>query len=614
MAILIDLKTAAIFPVNDTGTIIGRGRDADILLDDERASRKHAMIQRAEGEYVIQDLGSVNKIQVNDRKVAASALRNGDRIGIGQVKFLFSECDGHWAQESGNSDDVVDVVRSENENGTLSDSLFGDFSETERLVALENLFRVGDLVWRCQTPETFFDRLLNVIAELIPCSLTAVAIDHPGNKEFHLAAVKGRDDRKTISGTVITRVLTTGKPVLQNDVQGDQDLRSAKSLFAQNIISVLAAPLARDGEISGVLYLDRMSGFSSFSTHDLRFVNAVGLMASNHLKTLRNAPKRRVSEASLAHEMIGESDAVRDVLETIRRIAPTDSNILISGETGTGKELAARAIHWNSRRGEFPFVAVNCASIAKDLAESELFGHVKGAFTGANVDHPGKFKLADRGTLFLDEIGDLPLELQVKLLRALEQKEITPVGGREEPVNVRIVAATNVNLVEAIGLGRFREDLYHRLNVIDIRMPALRERRGDIPALVRSFIKEFCQELKKPEKRISRDALNFLAKSEWPGNVRQLRNAMERAVLLSVDPELVTEDFSFVNDKRKMVNSSDGNSPLEFATLRQMERTHIENVLESCEGNKRKCARILGISRSTLYEKLAEYNIIGVRQ
>jgi len=302
----------------------------------------------------------------------------------------------------------------------------------------------------------------------------------------------------------------------------------------------------------------------------------------------------------------GTSPVMQRMFDLVAKVTGTDSSVLITGESGTGKEVVARLIHFGGARAGAPFVTVNCSAIPNDLLESELFGHMRGAFTGALYAKRGSFEQADGGTFFLDEIGDMRLEMQPKILRVLEDRRIKRIGSEDEvAVDVRVIAATNKNLGEEIKAGRFREDLFYRLDIVQIEIAPLREHREDIPVFARHFLNVFCDELKKPRTDFSDDAMSLLASHDWPGNVRELRNAVERALIFAGPGELIRNGH-FPPGLREKAGTrfASGNSVLR--SLQQVEMDHIRAVLESCEGNKVRAAEILGISPSTIWRKLQE--------
>ncbi len=312
--------------------------------------------------------------------------------------------------------------------------------------------------------------------------------------------------------------------------------------------------------------------------------------------------RQKLEERSGYDEIIGQSDVMQEIYDLISQVAPTDSTVLITGESGTGKELVAQAIHGNSRRCYMPFVAVSCGALPDSLLESELFGYERGAFTGAEHTKKGRFEMADKGTLFLDEIGDISLKTQVDLLRVLQRKEFRRLGGQEEiKVDVRILAATNRDLKTAISENKFREDLFYRLNVISIPVPPLRNRKDDIPLLVKAFIRRYCLEMNKDPVKMTPSALNLLMDYNWPGNVRELENVIERALVIGRGKEIVPEDLPFSRKQvgpEKMPNS-----------LKLMEKMHIKRILDETNWNISQTARLLEIDRQTLYNKIAKYTI-----
>ncbi len=323
------------------------------------------------------------------------------------------------------------------------------------------------------------------------------------------------------------------------------------------------------------------------------------------VKRLRDASDVGPGRGGLA----GESRAMLKVYDLIRRVAPTDTTVLLTGESGTGKELVARALHTESARANMPFVAINCAAVPGSLLESELFGHVKGAFTDAKATRKGMFEQASGGTLLLDEIGEMPLDMQPKLLRVLQERQVRPVGGNTvAPVDARIIAATNRDLESEVEAERFREDLYYRLNVVQIHVPPLRARGNDVLLLAQHFVRKFAERMGKGVTGISSEAAKKLLEYDWPGNVRQLENSMERAVTLTRFEQITVEDLperiSRYESARLTVTDVDSEHIL---TLDELERRYIERVLKAVQGNKTQAAKLLGVDRRTLYRKLERY-------
>ena len=317
--------------------------------------------------------------------------------------------------------------------------------------------------------------------------------------------------------------------------------------------------------------------------------------------------RKKLTRTYVVQDIVTKSARMRDILGLCQEIASLRSTVLIQGESGTGKEMVARAIHNSGDRAQKPMVAVSCAALAETLLESELFGHEKGAFTGADQQKRGKFEMADGGTIFLDEIGDISPKLQVDLLRVLQERSFFRVGGSEEVrVDVRVIAATHVNLQQAVADGKFRDDLYYRLNVIEIRLPPLRERREDIPLLARHFLERLAHELGKDIGEISEGALKLLMDYHWPGNVRELENAVERAMVTCRNHVLTEDCFAFLATNG--IAAKAWSAPAGM-TLQEMERVLIVGTLQRTNGNIKESASILGIDRSTLYEKIKRYEI-----
>lgn len=391
-------------------------------------------------------------------------------------------------------------------------------------------------------------------------------------------------------------------------MKGTQLIEEIKKLNIQTSIIVITAFGSLDTAITALRngasdYILKPVEFDELLIKAKRLFEVKGLLLENRI--LRKEIQRNFD----FEEIVGKSPAIRRVYEMIQTVAETESSVLITGKSGTGKELVARSLHFKSRRKEKPFMAVNCGAIAENLIESELFGHKKGAFTGAVSDKEGLIKAADGGTLFLDEISEMPLQLQVKFLRALQEREITPVGSTATiPVNVRIIASTNRDLKEEIKAGRFREDLYYRLNVIEIALPSLKEREEDIPLLADHFLDKYRKEMNKNIKGIDSDAVRAMIAYDWKGEVRELENVMERAVIFA------KSDFITVKDLPE--NFSHHSTTVDFSKLgsleeaiRKFEKDYIVKALDLNNNDKEKTSDLLQVGLSTLYRKLKELEI-----
>ena len=406
--------------------------------------------------------------------------------------------------------------------------------------------------------------------------------------------------------------------VLSETPRQDKRFEHAQSITTHEITSAMCAPMQIGERLFGAIYVDRLGDAEGFTKADLELLGSIAVQSAVGVENvrIREAMGRerylREKEARGAYDIVGQSEGMKSVFRFIAKAAPTDASVLIEGLSGTGKELVARAIHLNSRRRHEPFEAVNCAAMAPTLLESELFGHVRGAFTGADKDRCGRFELADGGTLFLDEIGELPESSQSKLLRVIETGELRRVGDvRDRRVNVRVVAATNKTLADEVAKSQFREDLYFRLNVLRVVLPPLRERGGDIRLLAEEFLKGFAKACGRPRLRFDAAVLTLFERHDWPGNVRELKNVVERMVVMAETEILGLDDVPF--EIRSLEAGSDNPSafyrngaPL---PLRDVERRHIERTLKHTGGNKKEAAELLGIDRSTLYARLKQYGL-----
>ncbi|RMF95711.1 MAG: sigma-54-dependent Fis family transcriptional regulator [Candidatus Schekmanbacteria bacterium] len=393
------------------------------------------------------------------------------------------------------------------------------------------------------------------------------------------------------------------------DFDGLAVMKKAKALDSDIIVILLTAFASVESAIEAMKagaydYLSK-----PLNIDEVRLVIKKALREKN-LVTENRELKKQLRGKIKFEEIVGTSEKMQGIYKMIEKVAETDSTVLIRGESGTGKELVARAIHFNSERRNYPFVTVNCSAIPKDLLESEFFGHTKGAFTGASSDRKGKFELAHRGTIFLDEIGNMDPELQVKILRALQQKEIEKIGeNRKIKIDVRVISATNADLEKRVKEGLFREDLYYRLNVITIFLPPLRERKEDIPLLVNFFLKRICKEMGKEEKKVTKEALDLLCAYEWTGNVRELENAIERAVTLSdgklITPKHLPPQVVKSDDKKKEFPLVLPDEGIDLnKVLKEMEQSLIKQALEKANGVRSKAASLLKLNRTTLLEKM----------
>jgi two-component system response regulator HydG len=424
-------------------------------------------------------------------------------------------------------------------------------------------------------------------------------------------AASGKEGARIVEEKEFDAIITD---LIMNDVDGLAILAKAKSAQPDTEVILLTGhgtvASAVEAMTSGAFsYLEKPLNITKLRAATDRAVE------STRLKRTNVELNRRLDEKFGFEGVIGDSRQMRDVIERLKRIAPTNATVLIQGETGTGKELVAQAIHQNSPRKNKPFVALNCAALSENILESELFGHIRGAFTDASSDRMGKFEYAHGGTLFLDEVGDMPMATQIKLLRVLESGEITRVGSNEAvKVNVRILSATNRNLEESIEGGIFRSDLYHRLKVVTIRLPNLRERSQDIPMLIDYFVKQFASRHSKRIKGMSAAARHRLMSFNWPGNVRQLRNVLESMVVVDYDGLLDLDDLpeELAGPAEAVLPApapGDALSTLVGRPLEEIEKLFIAETLRISGGNREDAATKLGIGERTLYRKIKDYGL-----
>ena len=423
------------------------------------------------------------------------------------------------------------------------------------------------------------------------------------------------DGVRPLSTSVVQEVLRTGEPVLVYEAPADARYGGVESVVLQHIQSIACVPLRLRSRQIGAVYLDAVRQRGRFTREHLPFLRAVAdqaAIAVEHARSvaaLREENVRLRREAQQRHgfsEMIGSSAAMEELFETLRRVLDTDVTVLIEGASGTGKELVARALHYDGLRADRPFVALFCGSLPDDLLESELFGHVRGAFTGATADKKGLFEAADGGTIFLDEVGDLSPKLQTALLRVLQTGEVKRVGeSASRRVDVRVVSATNRPLADLVEDGRFREDVLYRLNTIRIEMPTLRQRRADIPLLAHHFLGRYAVGTRARVEGFTPEAVAALVGHRWPGNVRELENAVERAVVLARGSLVGVDDLRLPAAPAETAVAGPGLS------MKEVERLAVERTLADCDGNVSETARILDVSRRWLQYRIKEWREEG---
>lgn len=618
------------FELASTGTrdafVVGRDPSAGVHLPDASVSRAHFRIELGEGGWRVVDLGSRNQTLLNGVPIREAPLRHGDLIRAGDTELRFED-PGAPVRPTGTRSTIL------REFSALAreDSLLERLEVLERAVRDERSYALAEGMRRlleiyaeilpASSAQELFEKLLARVVPLVHADFGAAILEESGNWVLRAAwsaeknALRPDPSHIRASTSVIEKVAGEGKAILCKDTAADAQFRTRESILKGEIVSVIAVPIFLGTKTAGVLYADRRGKKDAFQDWDLELLAAAALPAGSLLGLAQSEENLRVENRNLyrtlsgARRIIGQSPAILRVLDFIRRAAPTSMTVLIQGETGTGKELVASAIHFSSPRRGRPFVTVNCAALPENLIESELFGHERGAFTGAVTRKKGRFELAEGGTILLDEISELSLPCQAKILRLIEEKSFERVGGVEcLRADVRIIAATNKDLLQEVRAGRFREDLYYRLNVLSISIPPLRERREDIEALAMHFL----EECGAGSKKISPEALKKLLEYPWPGNVRQLRNVIESAYVLGEGPEIRPEDLVLPWPDRRAAGPEEKTAPGEAwrpVSLAEVEKEHIRRVLEYTGGNKKRAAEILGIERCTLYTKIRQFQL-----
>jgi transcriptional regulator with GAF, ATPase, and Fis domain len=601
----------AIFTIDQDALIIGRETAANVCLADASVSRRHSKIEKKDGGFVITDLESLNGTFINDVPVRTRRLEHGDRVRIGDSQFLFLTKEGEASSKSSEvtlSD--IQVVTGPTLQVRLDTAVYHMARD------LSALMKVSTAINAIRGLESLVERLLELLFEVVPAQRGAILLTEGESLEggfvFGLDRKRGKDQPVHVSRTLVQQVLREGVAVLASDPSTESTLATA-SFIESRAHSVMCVPLVMVDRKLGVLYLDTTVSRDLFTKDDLQLVTAIAAIAAvaienaRHFEWLEEEKERLLADVNIEHNMVGESGAMQRVYHFISKVAPTDATVLIGGESGTGKELAARAIHRNSKRSQKSFMAVNCAALSESLLESELFGHERGAFTGAIAQKKGRLEIAAGGTVFLDEIGELTPALQVKLLRVLQEREFERVGGTLTiKVDVRVVAATNKNLEDAMAAGNFRHDLYYRLNVVSLEMPSLRERREDIMLLASYFVEKYAAVCNRRLTGISPDARARLLAYDWPGNVRELENTIERAIVLGTTDWILAEDLpEAVLEAELSEKAANGYHD----AVVQSKKEIVLRALDQAQNNYTEAARLLGIHPNYLHRLMRNLNL-----
>jgi Nif-specific regulatory protein len=632
------------FSITDADVTIGRGPSNSICIADPLLSRQHCRITREGDVFHLHDLGSFNGTFVNGVPIKKQAIAHSDLIKTGGSILLFlchEESDSESGADPGRvrfaEDDpaMQSTIFLRSEDSFYFNSLKGetDLPPTARTARnFRALLQIGLEINAIRDLETLQRRLLELIFTVTPAERGAILLADSGAEDFTSVFGLHRSGRReksvSVSRSIAQRVMREGVGVLSAGVADDASLQSAHGPGA----TAVAAPLTASAEVFGAVYLETTDPSAGFDSDHLELVTAISNLAAVALDTARyverlnNETKRLQNELNFDRAMIGESAPMKEVRAFIAKVAPTDSTVLIRGESGTGKEMVARAIHLNSPRSKGAFIAINCAVLPENLIESELFGHEKGAFTGAIAQKKGKFELAEGGTVFLDEIGELAPKLQAKLLRVLQENEFERIGGtRPIKLNARLIAATNKGLEAAIRSREFREDLFFRLNVLTLTMPPLRLRREDIPLLADYFVTKYAAKCQRRIKGVTAAARSCLERYDWPGNVRELESAIQRAVVMSATEFIMPEDLpddvlesestdadapaTPAPDDQKAIAAVIAPTPKYHDAVREAKKQVIINAIEQASGNYVEAAKLLGLHQNNLYRLIRNLNL-----
>ena len=605
-------------PLLEMETIIGRDLTNHVTINDPLVSRRHCSIRNQGDEVHLSDLQSLNGTFINDENAQERLLQHGDRIKVGASHFIFllhDEDEIVPLSDSG-SEQLFTTITMKMDRQQTAFFQPDSFAETRAHDArfsreLAALLRISTAINGIKKAQELQGRVIEMMFEVMPIERGAILLAGPNSDDFASGVYRGALTKATdpfrISRTIARQVLSDGVALMANDVLNDQQFNPSESLVASQIRSLLCVPLSVFGSKLGVIYADTTRPDTVLDEHHLHLLTAIASIVAvalehvRYVEWLEGENQRLQQEINIQHDMVGDSARMQDVLQFVGKVSAHESTVLIRGESGTGKELVARAIHRNSRRGNRPFVAINCAALTESLLESELFGHERGAFTNAFVQKKGKIEIADGGTLFLDEIGELALPLQAKLLRVLQEREFDRVGGtRPIRVDIRLIAASNRNLDEAVKANLFRQDLFFRLNVLAVTLPPLRERREDIPLLAKHFVQMYAGEANRIV--ITPEAHILLKNYDWPGNVRELQNALERAVVLGSSDHIRPEDLP-----EALLEGHGLKGAVEAAGLRYhdavnaVKRDLIIRAIEQADGNFTEAAKLLDLHPNYLF-------------
>ena len=575
------------FAIYKRVTSIGRAGANDVSVDSDSLQDHHAQVIFDGRDFSLNAVDPGGVILVNGKKKKKSKIFHNDKLTLGDVELVFSLYD------EGSS-------REQNDEGSQTSELAGMMKLSDFNRRLLEIRRVPDQI----------EALLDAVIDVVHANKGFVILLQDGDPT--IAAARNVDhetipDAVTqLSDSILRRCIDTRQPLIVSDAVNDTMFRSSESVLNLQLSSVMVAPLIAQGQLLGLIYIGNDNVVNLFEQASLDiltvFAGQASLILQNAilLDQLTTDCDRMAEEldAQRFGDIIGSCPSLLQVFRRVEKVVVADISVLITGETGTGKELIARELHRRSNRAEKPFIVVNCGAIPENLMESELFGHVRGAFTGAVATRQGSFQAADGGTLFFDEIGEMPLALQVKLLRALQEREVVKVGDtKPQSVDIRVVAATNRDLEACIKEGTFREDLYYRLNVVNVHLPPLRERGDDVVLLAKFLLKKYAAEFDAVVKGFTPKALEGMRDYDWPGNVRELENRIKKSIVLADKTLIGVDDLDLGGDHQRAV--------VPLAQAREdFTRQYILEILERNGGNRTRTARDLGVDPRTVFRYL----------
>jgi transcriptional regulator with GAF, ATPase, and Fis domain len=604
-----------VYSLETTTVTFGRDSSNSIGVPDAALSRLHCVFSFEPDGWTVRDVGSSNGTFVNGRQVELHVLEDGDRIAAGSNLLLFAHDASALARAVAFDEDAP---LTPTRRLALQDVIyFGSGSAPPALnhgaEGLKALLAISTAIHAVRDEGQLHVKLLDLLFEALPVA-EGVILRPGANAELDIQAVRpvASPSLVHINSAVISRVMGEGVGILFTPTSGRTTAAEQVRPDDARVPSVVAVPLSVQGQLLGLIYLTSRAR-AVFTDDHLQLAAAVARISSVAIDNLRRfgalerETERLQADLHLTCQMVGSSPAIAAVHTRIAKVARVDTTVLVTGETGTGKELAARAIHLNSTRARKPFVAINCAALTESLLESELFGHERGAFTGAVAQKKGRLELADGGTVFLDEVGELAFALQSKLLRVLQQRELERVGGtRTISVDLRILSATNRDLRAAVDAGTFRQDLYYRLNVVSIHVPPLRDRPGDIAMLARHFLAVYAPKSGRRITAISAQAMQRMLDYDWPGNVRELENAIERACVLGSSDQIQPEDLP-----ETLIDTT--SPPVEdsglHACVLAAKRRAVITAFHRAGGSYIETARLLGVHPNYLHRLIRNLKI-----